>query len=237
MLLIALLIVTAGGAWWFTRGMGAQKLEVGSTLVMEISGRYVEASSSSMLSRALGDVQRPFVGLLSTLALAERDDRLGAVVLHIRSLDMGWGKADELRAAITRLREKGRETVAFLELESVNVNRELFIASAADRIYVMPGSATPFVGLSAESFYLGGLWEKLGIEMQATKEGKYKSAVESVTGTGMSEATREMANSLLDSREARFVGAIAQGRGLSEDEVRAVIDAVPCSRTSSSATG
>jgi protease-4 len=85
----------------------------------------------------------------------------------------------------------------------------------------------PLVGLAAEYLYLGGVWEKLGVEFQVARVGKYKSAVESYTGEGMSEASREMANSLLDSTEAQFLAGIAVGREMSVDEVRAAIDTGP----------
>jgi protease-4 len=167
------------------------------------------------------------VGLLSQLNLAARDDRIATVVLRISDLDIGWGKAQELRDAIGRLSEAGRTTVAYLELGAISAHLEYFVAVAADEVHIVPGGSVPIVGLSAEYFYLGGLFEKLGIDFEVAKAGRYKSAVETVAGTGMSEASREMANSLLDSTDRQFVDAIARGRGLTPDEVRARIETGP----------
>jgi len=203
------------------------RIERDSTLVLQLAGSYVETQQPPLFSRLLGDSARPFVGLLSTLAFAERDDRLKTVVLRIRSLDIGWGKAQEIRNAIGRLRAAGRKVVAHLELAAFSANREYYVASAADEIYMPPGANLPVLGLAGEYLYFGGLWAKLGIEIEVARVGKYKSAVETFVGEGMSPASREMANSLLDSTYQQFVDGIAEGRGMTPDQVRAAIDAGP----------
>jgi len=202
-------------------------IESGSTLRIDVEGSYVESAVPPFVAQLLGSKSRPFVGLLSLLAKAERDDRIATVVLRIASVDIGWGKAEELRAAIARLREAGRRTVAYLEVGTISAQREYFIAVAADEVHIVPGGVVPLVGLAAEYFYLGGMFEKIGIDFEVAKAGRYKSAVEMVAGTGMSEASREMANALLDSTDRQFVAAIAQGRGLTPDEVRERIELGP----------
>lgn len=198
-----------------------------STLVIELGGAYVEAPMASPFARLAGDDTQPFIDLLSTFALAERDDRLANVVLRIQPLEIGWGMADEIRAAIERLRAKGIKTVAHLEVQGFSANKELFIASAADETYVAPGSSVPLVGMAAEYLFLGGFWEKLGVEFDVAKAGRYKSAVETLSARTMSDASREMANSLLDDTYQRFVEALAAGRGLTKDAVLEAINSGP----------
>jgi len=199
----------------------------GSTLVIEVEGSYIEAPQAPVLMRLLGEERRPFASLLLRFAMARRDDRLDRVVLVIRPLEIGWGKAGEIRAAIERLRSAGRQTVAYLDIASFGANREYWVASAADEIYLVPGGTAPVVGLAAEYFFLGGLWEKIGIGVEVGKAGRYKSAVESFAAEGMSEASREMADSLLDSASDAFLDGIAAGRGLTREEVEAIIDKGP----------
>ena len=205
------------------------EIEPGSTLVIELEGEFFEAQQASLIDRALGQARRPFISLLSTLAMAERDDRIETVVVVIRGLGVGWGKADEIRDSIARLRDADRKTIAYLDLASFAASREYFIASACDEIYVVPGGIVPVVGLAAEYFFMGQMWENLGVEFEVAKAGRYKSAVEAVAGRGMSEATSEMANSLLDSMHDAFVAAIAQGRGLEPAKVAELIDQGPMS--------
>jgi protease-4 len=225
--LLILLLIAAVGVFFVMRLFSAAapvEIAPGSTLVIEIGGSYVEAPGASPLARLAGDKTRPFIGLLSSFSVAERDDRIATVVLRIQPLELGWGKADEIREAIGRLREKGIHTAAHLEIQNFSANKELFIASAADEIFVAPGSAVPLVGMAAEYLFLGGFWEKLGIEFEVARAGRYKSAVEIFAERTMSPASREMADSLLDDTYERFVEALASGRQLTTHEVIEAID-------------
>lgn len=207
-----------------TRG---PSVEAGSVLVLELSGELVEEPDPPWLLRLLGPAQRSFVSVLSELRKAERDERIAKVLLKIRDLEIGWAKAQELRSAIADLREAGRETVAYLEVESLGTNLPYFVASAADEVYVPPGSRPALVGLAAQFLFLGGLFDKLGVGLEVERVGRYKSAAETLAGREMSDAHREMAASLLDSLDAQFVAGIAESRELSEAEVRRAIELAP----------
>lgn len=203
------------------------QVESGSLLEVELAGAYTETAEPTIAARVLGSQARPFVSVLSSFAKAERDDRIDAIVIRIRNLQIGWAKAQELRDAIASASAKGKRTVAYLELVSFGANLEYFVASAADEIYLAPAARTPVVGLAAEYLFLGGLWESLGIEIEVERIGRYKSAAESIAGREMSDATREMANALLDSVDGLFVAGLAEGRNLTEATVRDAIAAAP----------
>jgi protease-4 len=205
-------------------GRSEPVVAAGSTLVIELAGGYTESAQPSVFARLAGDGSRPFLSLLSMFTRAEQDARIETVVLRIQPLQIGWGKADEIRAAIGRLRDAGRRTIAHLEIQGFAANRELFIASAADEVHVAPGSALPLVGLAAEYVFLGGFWEQFGVDFDVAKAGRYKSAVETYAERGMSASAREMADSLLDDTYGRFVEALAIGRGLTPVQVRDAID-------------
>lgn len=208
-------------------GGSSVEVEDGSTLVIELAGEYVDAAEPNPLARLAGDTTRPLLGLLGLFTRAERDARIETVVLRIEPLSIGWGKADEIRAAAVRVRESGKRVVAHLEIQGFLANKELYVASAADEVFVAPGSAIPLVGLAAEYVHLGGLWEKLGVEFDVARAGRYKSAVEVYAERTMSDDAREMANSLLDDAWARFVSALADGRHLPVQAVEAAIDRGP----------
>jgi protease-4 len=206
---------------------GAPDVESGSALVLELRGEYVEAVESPLLVRLTREARRPFAALLSELRKAERDERIRAVVLRVRDLEIGWAKAQELRAAIAALGDAGKRSVAYLELEPFGANLEYYIASAANDIHTAPGTTAPVVGLAAEYLFLGGFWEKLGVELEVERVGDYKTAADFFAGREMSDAHREMADALLDSIDTQFVAGIAEGRRLSAAQVRRAIDAAP----------
>jgi protease-4 len=211
---------------WFL-SPGSMPVQEGSILVVDLEGPYVEAVEPSLLSRVVGDRRRNLVSLLSELRKAERDDRLAAVILRIRGLEIGWGKAQEIRDAISSLSAAGRRTVAYLELASFGASLDYFVASAADEVQLAPGTRAPLIGLAAEYLFLGGLWEKFGIDLEVERIGKYKTFADTLAGEKMSDAHREMATSLLDSLYEVLVGGIAQGRGLTREFVRDAIDHAP----------
>jgi protease-4 len=212
---------------WLLVRSGGPSIEDGSILVLPIEGHYVEAQDPSLLARLLTDTGMSFAALLSEMKKAERDDRLSRVVLRIRTLAIGWGQAQELRGAIRRLREAGRRPIAYLEVAGFGANIEYYVASAADEVQIAPASFGGVVGLAGEYFFLGQMWKKFGIEFDVARAGRYKSAVETLTGDEMSDAYREVANSLLDSINHQFISGIAESRGLTSATVRAVIDRAP----------
>jgi len=233
--ILLLVLVGLGFGWWSQKRL-IPTVESGTVLVVDLQGEYVDQTPNPIVARLLGRREGSLLSLLSLLAKAERDPRIHAVVLRIRDLRVGWGRAEEIRGAIQRLGKSGKHTLAQLEVEGFG-NAEYFVASAAERISVTPASRNPFVGLAGEYLFLGGLFEKLGIQIEYERIGRYKSAVEAYAEKGMSEANREMSNSLLDSVEQRFVEAIAAARHLTPGQVRKAIDAGPTSPEEKRALG
>jgi protease-4 len=212
--------------WLLLPGRGPT-IENDSALVINLSGDYVESADVSLLMQLLPDQPTSFASLLSELKKAERDDRLSSVVLRIRSLGIGWAQAQELRTAIEQLSAAGRQTIAYLEPGGLTANIEYYVASAADEVRSSPAASIGLIGLAAEYFFLGEMWKNLGIDFDVARAGKYKSAVETIAGDEMSDAYREVANSILDSINSQFVSGIAASRGLTPEIVQFAIDRAP----------
>jgi protease-4 len=226
---VLLLVLLAGLVLnWLFAARGPDVAD-GSVLVLDVGGEYVEAPEPPLIARLLGGTKTPLLRLYSQLRKAERDPRLHAVVLRISPSRMGWGKAQEVRDALLRLREAGKKTVAYVEVEPIGANAEYYMASAAETIWVSPGTRIPFVGLAAEYLFLGGFFEKLGVEIEVERVGPHKTAADFLAGRSMSEPARDMANWLLDSIDDQFVGGIAEARGLEEDDLRRFIAQSPAS--------
>jgi protease IV len=211
--------------WWVARGSRPPAIAQGSLLVIELSGGYVDGPVP-LLSRLRGEPVQSLLSLTSELRKAARDERLDGVVFRVRSLQVGWAQAEEIRQAIQKLSAKGRRTLAVLEVEGFG-NAPYYVASAADRVVATPGGNSPFVGIAAEYLFLGGLFEKLGVDVEYERVGEFKSAVESYAESKMSDANRVQTNALLDSVEGHFVREIAASRKRSEDQVRLAIDSAP----------
>jgi len=207
---------------------GGPKIEPGSTLVLTLEGSYAEGAEAPLIARLLGGGAPALLDVYSAFRKAELDPRIGRVVVRVRGLGIGWGKAQELRGAIARVGAAGKQTIAVLEAEGFGAG-SYYVASAAERVVVTPASRSPLLGLATEQLFFAGLFEKLGVMVEYERAGDYKSAVEPFTAEKMSDASREMANALLDSTEAAFAADVARARGLEPAQVRALVDEAPSS--------
>ncbi|HUI26271.1 MAG TPA: hypothetical protein VL403_09340, partial [Candidatus Kryptonia bacterium] len=107
LLLLLLVIMVAGllGRAW----LGSTRIRPGSFLLVDVGGAYAEAPPSDLLARLLWRREPTLIELLTLLKGAAADARLAGVALHITKLDIGWAKAQEIRDAIGRLKQSGKQ--------------------------------------------------------------------------------------------------------------------------------
>jgi protease-4 len=186
------------------------------------------------MRRFFGGPDQSLSNLILQFKKAKVDNRIKMVVLDINMSAVGWGKAEEIRDAIADFRSSGKPVYAFLE---IGMNKEYYIASACDKIYVAPPGELFITGLAADVMFFRGSLDKLGIYPDMYQIGKYKSAGDMFTQKEMTDAHREYINSLLDDLFNRYVEAIAKARGKSAEEVRALIDNAPYSAAKAKEAG
>lgn len=203
---------------------GEPSIANNSVLMLKIEGSLPDHIVEDPLNRFLGRDERSLTNLLLQFRKAKADKRIGAILLDIDVTTTGWGKAEEIREAVADFRSSGKPVYAYMEY---GANKDYYIASACDRVYVSPIGELAVVGLAADVMSLGGALEKLGIKADFYQIGKYKTAPEQYTRKEMSEANREMLNSVLEDFFGRFVSTIAASRHKSVEDVRALIDNAP----------
>ena len=225
---VAIVIVAIIGLFLFAESVGRRQVPENSVLVLNISGNLPDYAPEDQFARALGFAQKQsFTSLLTQLRKAKADKRIGGVLLEIKFPDIGWGKAFELREAVADLRSSGKPVYAFMELGS---NREYYIATAADKIFLPPPGDLYVNGFAAEAMFFKGSLDKLGIEAEVIQIGpKYKNAPDQYTRKEMGEGQREVINAILDEYFAKYTAAIAESRKKSVEDVKAIIDNAPYS--------
>ncbi len=206
--------------------MGRPTVANNSVLVLSVSGDLPDYVADEPLAKAFGVSQpQSFTSLLTQLRKAKVDNRIGAVLLDINFPGIGWGKADELRDAIKDLRTSGKPVYAYME---IGTNKEYYIATAADKIFLPPSGDIYINGLAAEAMFYKGSLDKLGVEVDAIQIGpKYKSAPDQYTKTTMGDGQREVINAVVDEYFARFTNGIAESRKKDVNDVKALIDGAP----------
>ncbi len=200
------------------------KIEPGSYLTVNLGGNYTDAPQPPLTQELLGGGQQNFTDLILQLRKAALDLRLKGAVLRISPVSLSFAELQDLRDALIYFRKAGKEVIAWVIGESGSGIAEYYLASVADRIYFAENALLPLLGLRANYLFLGGVWEKLGVDMQVEKVREYKTFGDFLVGREMTDAHREMANSLLDSLNRQLLHDIAEARGLTPEAIQALID-------------
>src|SRR5262249_43865626 len=135
-----------------------------------------------------------------------------------------WGKVQEIRDAVLDFRKSGKPVYAYLEYGG---NREYYLATAADRIFLMPSSPLDLTGLATYEVFLRGTLDKIGAYPDLHHIGEYKTAPNQLTEKGYRKAHKEMEESLNRDLYEQLVRGIADGRKKNEADVQRLIDDGP----------
>ncbi len=199
-------------------------IENNSVLTLRIAGSLPDYVPEDPLRKIFGNTDQSLTGVILQFKKAKVDDRIKVIILDINMHGAGWGKTEEIRDAIADFRSSGKPVYAYMEYA---MDKEYYLASACDKIYLAPPGELFINGLAADVLFFRGSLDKLGIYPDMVQVGKYKTAVETFTRKDMSDANREYINSLLDDLFNRYIEAVAKARGKSAQDVRAIIDDAP----------
>lgn len=224
-IIFAFFLVAIIGLAIMFESIGRTSVPENSVLILDVSGSLPDYSADDPLARAFGMGEpQSFSNLLLQLRKAKVDSRVGAVLLDINFPGIGWGKADELREAIKDFRTSGKPIYSYLE---IGMNKEYYIAAATDKIFLAPAGDLYINGLAGQAMFYRGSLDKLGIEPEFIKIGKYKNAPDQYTRKEMSEEQREVTNAILDEYFGNLTNAIAEARNKSPEDVKGIIDNAP----------
>ncbi|MBI3262999.1 MAG: signal peptide peptidase SppA [Acidobacteria bacterium] len=195
-----------------------------ATLVLPISGQLDE-SREDVIGLVRGPRPRTVRAIVDNLRKAKTDARIRGVMIAPSGLQTPfWAKLQEIRDAIVDFRKSGKPAIAYLE---DGLEREYYLATACDRIFLMPTSILELNGLASYDLFLRGTFDKIGTYPDMLAVGEYKTAINLFTEKGYTTAHRDMAASLNRDLYDQLVGAIAEGRRKNVAEVRALLDQGP----------
>ncbi|MEZ4749562.1 MAG: signal peptide peptidase SppA [Bdellovibrionota bacterium] len=167
-------------------------------------------------------VDRPsLLGLIKRLDEASKEPGIEVVLIDLKSFPLGLAAAQDLADAVLRARKAGKEVEVFLGNAGL---KEYLVAAAADRIYIEEGSELRLAGLREARYYLRGTLDKIGIEGELFAKGKYKSAPETFTRKGPSEASKEASLQRLRSLQKTLFAYLSKHRKISQKKWDQVIE-------------
>lgn len=164
--------------------------------------------------------------VVSALDLAATDDRVKGFAAKIEDINFSIAQMQELRDAVLRFRESGK--FAYIYSDSIggfsSGMADYYLASAFDQIWVQPVGVVALGGVAAETPFVKGVLDNVGVTAQFAHRGKYKSAPESLTETGMTAPHREMMESIVNDLSDQMLDGIAQSRGIDRADLQKLAD-------------
>ncbi len=178
-----------------------------------------------------GFLQQKMRGRVKSLQELENDFQLIAknrlvkgVILHLGNLALPLSQLQSLTGMINNLQASGKEVITWATNYD---NQKYFLATAANRILLQKGGTVYTLGFANRQIYMKSALDWCGVEFDVVQVSPFKSALDIFTRSDMSKEGKEMTDWLIDSFFLQFVLAITNGRKLSEDNARALIEQTP----------
>ncbi len=159
--------------------------------------------------------------IIDAIAYAKNDDKIKGITISNNSIIAGMAQTKAIRDALVDFKESGKFIVAYGDYIS---QKDYYLNSVADTIYLNPVGALDFKGLAMERMYYKEFQEKYGVKMEVIRHGKYKSAVEGYISQEMSDANREQISVFLNSIWDEMRKEIGESRNLTPEQLNTLAD-------------
>jgi protease-4 len=159
--------------------------------------------------------------ILNNIEKASADDNIKGIFLYLDGIKAGAATISEIRSQLQAFKDSNKFVIAYGNYFS---QKAYYLATVADKVYVNPEGSAGMTGLAAQIMFFKKTMDKIGIDPQVIRHGKYKSAVEPFLGNKMSEANREQISSYLGSLWNEMLMKVADSRGLSVEELQKMAD-------------
>jgi protease-4 len=182
----------------------------GKIAVIPLSGTIDSQEGSSLLGSTITpELVREYLGR------AERDAAVKAIVLRI---DSPGGTVAASQQILNEIEKVSEEKPIVVSIDNMAASGGYYISTGADMIVILPTAQTGSIGVISQIPNIEGLYDKLGIKIQTFKGGRYKDMYR-----GLRELTpeeEEILQDMVDEYYQHFIQVVADGRGLSTDDVR-----------------
>lgn len=223
-LLALAVVVSFGGLLFLLLVVGAEpQVARNSTLVLRLDGPLAEAEPRGLVDQFF-EPPATVRSVVESLQKAKRDARIAAVIVKPTVPQALWAKVQEVRDAILDFKKSGKPVVGYLEYGG---EQEFYLASACDKVYLMPSSTLDLTGLATFELFLRGTLDKIGAHPDLLHIGEYKTAANAFTEKTYTPAHRAMAESLNRDLYGQLVAGLAAAREKTEDEIRELVDHGP----------
>lgn len=203
------------------------RVEPGSVLTVPIEGSIPERTADDPFQQAFGGAPAyDLQDLQNALRNAARDDRIEAVWLRMKGTSAQWGTLQEVRQAVEQVTAAGKPVIAS-GADFGFSEKDYFVASAADSVFVGPQASFEYNGFATILAFFQNAFDKLGVDVQVVRAGKYKSAAETFVRSDLSEPNRQQLQALLTTINDQFAETVAADRPISVAELQSMATDAP----------
>lgn len=200
------------------------KAKENSVLRLNLNGDIKERGHKNPLGEIdLGPLMpETSVGLndiIANLKKAKTDEHIKGIYLEVGSPVAGFATLEEVRNALLDFKTSGKFIYVYSEVYS---QKGYYLASAADKIYMNPQGGLEIKGLSSQIMFFKNMLEKLNVEVQIFRHGKFKSAIEPFMLDKMSEANRTQVETYLNSLWGHMLTGVSKTRKVTPEEINEI---------------
>lgn len=189
-----------------------------------LSEQSAEANPMDMLL-AGGESVQPLgiYSAINAINAAASDPAVKFIYMKPDGVSGGTAQIEEFRKALKNFRNSGKAIVSYIESPG---NGSYYLASVSDKIFMTPhdGAMNMFTGLSSQMIFLKDLLDKVGVNVQLIRHGKYKSAGEMFVRNSSSKENLEQNTEMVESLWGTWASEIAESRGISAEELNGIIN-------------
>ncbi len=161
--------------------------------------------------------------IIDAIKYAATDDKIKGISIDNNFIQAGFSQTKAIRDALLEFKKSDKFIVAYADVYS---QKDYYLSSVADTIYMNPVGMMEFNGLSTERLYYKDFQEKSGIKMEVIRLGKYKSAVEPFLENEMSDNNREQIEVYLNGIWSEVKKEISVSRNVSVDRLNTIADSL-----------
>ena len=161
--------------------------------------------------------------IIDAINYAATDSRIKGISIDNNFIMAGISQTKALRDALLDFKASGKFITSYADIYT---QKDYYLSSVADTIYLNPIGMMDFKGLYTERLYYKDFQEKTGIKMEVVRHGKYKSAVEPYLDNEMSEANREQISAYLNGIWSEIKSDISESRNVSIEDLNTIADSL-----------
>jgi len=176
----------------------------------------VSLTSLELASKSLG-----ILSVVDAIDRAAEDPRIKFIYMNLNDLNAGITHIEEIRAALSRFHASGKAIISYAENFS---QAGYYLASVSDKIFLNPAGSATLTGISVSSLFFKDLLDKIGVQAQLIRHGKFKAAAEQYISNKMSAENREQLQAYIDAVWGTWVNDISAARGIAPERINAMVD-------------